>query len=467
MSLTKVTNSMIAGAAINVLDKGAVSGGSAATNTAAFLAAITDAVAAKGSVVVPDGTYALTAGTNFLLGRDVALIGIGTPILNFSAGVGVGFKLDAGGSGANYRGIRIENFIIVGGVNITDGFYSCGLVGGVFKNIEVRECSSVGFNLKFSITCTYENCRVSNDSLAMTTRPATYFQLGNDGTYGNRCQDNTFISCDASGTGAAAVDTSTGWHLMDSSVNTWIGGTSESMGTGILIDAISVGVVSNRLNTLINMDIEDCTTYGLIDYGTNNTYIGMDFASSIDMFGDGATFSGGSIGSITLEATSSNTSFHGVGLDSGTGITAVVGATYSRYGCFTTDATGSWVAALADRGIGYLSASAAGIGYAVGVGGNVNQGTSRTTGVTINNICGAITLFAAAGSATWQSFTVTNSTVVATDTIIINQQAGADLYIVQITNVSAGSFRVSFATTGGVTIETPTFSFAVIKSVFA
>ena len=106
-----------------------------------------------------------------------------------------------------------------------------------------------------------------------------------------------------------------------------------------------------------------------------------------------------------------------------------------------------------------------GIGYATGAGGAVTQGTSRTTGVTLNNVCGAITLFTAAGSATWQSFTVTNSVVAATDTIIVNQRSGTDLYMMHVTAVAAGSFRISFATTGGTTSEAPVFNFAVIDAV--
>lgn len=108
-----------------------------------------------------------------------------------------------------------------------------------------------------------------------------------------------------------------------------------------------------------------------------------------------------------------------------------------------------------------------GLGYGTGSGGAVTQTTSRTTGVTLNKTNGAITLVSAAGSATVQSFTVTNSTVAATDTIIINQKSGTDLYEIHITAVAAGSFRVSFKTTGGTTTEQPVFNFAVIKAVTA
>ena len=109
------------------------------------------------------------------------------------------------------------------------------------------------------------------------------------------------------------------------------------------------------------------------------------------------------------------------------------------------------------------SSKTAGIGYAVGSGSTVTQATSRTTGVTINAITGAITLVSSAGSTSWQTFTVTNSAVTAKDVIIVNQQSGTDLYMISVTNVAAGSFKISFATTGGTTTEQPVFNFAVIK----
>ena len=113
------------------------------------------------------------------------------------------------------------------------------------------------------------------------------------------------------------------------------------------------------------------------------------------------------------------------------------------------------------------STGTAGVGYATGAGGAVTQLTSRTTGVTLNKTAGAITLFSAAGSATAATFTVTNSTVAATDVIILNQKSGTDLYDLMVTAVAAGSFNITFRTTGGTTTETPVFNFAVIKGVAA
>jgi hypothetical protein len=129
----------------------------------------------------------------------------------------------------------------------------------------------------------------------------------------------------------------------------------------------------------------------------------------------------------------------------------------------TVDVTGSVAATTTILSTGATS----GIGYATGAGGAVTQGTSRTTGVTLNTVSGAITLFSAAGSAAYQSFTVTNSAVELTDTIIVNQRSGTDRYIILVTDVAAGSFEITFATTGGTTTEQPVFNFAVIKAVAA
>ena len=114
-----------------------------------------------------------------------------------------------------------------------------------------------------------------------------------------------------------------------------------------------------------------------------------------------------------------------------------------------------------------LVTNPAGLGYGTSAGGTVTQATSRTTGVTLSKPTGSITLVSAAGSATAASFTVTNTLVAATDTIIICQKSGTDLYEIHITAVAAGSFRVTFKTTGGTTTEQPVFNFAVIKGVTA
>lgn len=125
------------------------------------------------------------------------------------------------------------------------------------------------------------------------------------------------------------------------------------------------------------------------------------------------------------------------------------------------------------------SASASGgIGYATGAGGTVTQATSRTTGVTLNAICGQITLVAAtiAGHEA-DEFVLTNSAIAAGDVVIVNIKSGlaagtAKYYRVGVTAVAAGSCTISVGNLDNSAVpsagtDTPVLSFAVIKAVAA
>ena len=105
------------------------------------------------------------------------------------------------------------------------------------------------------------------------------------------------------------------------------------------------------------------------------------------------------------------------------------------------------------------------LGYGSGSGGTVTQDTSRTTSVTLNKPTGSIQLFNAAGTTSWTSFTVNNNLVAETDTIIVNQKSGSDQYQIFVTQITSGTFTITFATTGGTTTEQPIFNFNVIKGV--
>ena len=115
-----------------------------------------------------------------------------------------------------------------------------------------------------------------------------------------------------------------------------------------------------------------------------------------------------------------------------------------------------------------------GIGYATGAGGAVTQLTSRTTGVTLSKLAGTITTsnasLAAEGSA---DFVVTNTTVAATDVVIVSIQSGSNGggTIVSVAVTAAGSFtiRVHNGNVAAGTAETGAIliNFAVFKAVAA
>jgi hypothetical protein len=187
--------------------------------------------------------------------------------------------------------------------------------------------------------------------------------------------------------------------------------------------------------------------------------------------GTGITLSG-SNGNVTISTSTTGGTVTSIVLTSST--LTVTGSPITSAGTITVDIpstitlTGNITGGnLKTTGAILSNSSSAGAGYSTGAGGTVTQATSRTTGVTINKISGAITLVSAAGTSSYTTFTVTNSTVAATDVIIVNQKSGTDKYEAFVSNVAAGSFNITFSDVSGTTTEQPVFNFAVIKAVAA
>jgi len=108
------------------------------------------------------------------------------------------------------------------------------------------------------------------------------------------------------------------------------------------------------------------------------------------------------------------------------------------------------------------------IGYPTGTGGAVTQLTSKSTGVTLNNISGQITMHNdTLNRNTGVSFTLTNSTIAATDVIIVNIASGAtaNSYTATIDAVAAGSCVIHLHNhaTGTDLGEAVVLNFVVIK----
>ncbi len=130
---------------------------------------------------------------------------------------------------------------------------------------------------------------------------------------------------------------------------------------------------------------------------------------------------------------------------------------------FATAAQG----AKADTAIQSLVGTAA-IGYSAGAGGAVTQATNKSTGVTLNKLCGTITMNGAAlAAAAIVTFTVTNSTVAATDVIHAQHDTVGAIggYTIMPNTSAAGSFKISVRNnTAGSLSEAIVIRFAVIKA---
>lgn len=110
------------------------------------------------------------------------------------------------------------------------------------------------------------------------------------------------------------------------------------------------------------------------------------------------------------------------------------------------------------------------IGYAVGAGSSVTQTTNRSTAVTINNPTGQITTNTTSlASGAIAVFTVNNTTVQGTDTIILSLTNSLDnahqiLFVVQ--GVASGSFQISYFNNTALASTTAyVFNFNVIHGI--
>jgi hypothetical protein len=242
-------------------------------------------------------------------------------------------------------------------------------------------------------------------------------------------------------------------------VNNQLGvGANTFLATGNVINAVATNVASSQINAQNKSAGNSASTdvVATADTGDNATNY-MVHGINSSTYNDAAYTIGGALAGYVQA--------QGGDMTIGTGTAAKV-IKFHTGGTLLANLR----ATISDTGIvsnfnNFAGTASGRIGYATGTaaGGTVAQGTSRTTGVTLSTPTGAITLFSAAGSATWQSFIVTNSSVAATDVVIVSQRTGTDLYILSVTNVAAGSFRISFATTGGTTTETPVLNYTVIK----
>jgi hypothetical protein len=109
-------------------------------------------------------------------------------------------------------------------------------------------------------------------------------------------------------------------------------------------------------------------------------------------------------------------------------------------------------------------------GYITGEGGTVTQATSKATAVTLSKKCGQITMHNASLAAdTTVSFTLTNTTIVATDLLVLNHVSGgtAGSYLLNA-QAGAGSASINVRNvTAGALGEAIVIGFAVIKAVTA
>lgn len=108
-------------------------------------------------------------------------------------------------------------------------------------------------------------------------------------------------------------------------------------------------------------------------------------------------------------------------------------------------------------------------GFVAGDGGTVTQNANKTTAVTLNKLCGQITMNGAALAAAAEvTFTVNNNLVTSTDVpVVCVQSVGtAGAYLVTVGAVANGSFSVTVSNVSTASLsQAVVLNFVVIKAV--
>lgn len=416
-------------------------------------------------------TLAVADGKTFTVNRTLTLTGTDATTMTFPGTNATIARTDAGQSFTGtqtFLSDAVINSLTVGlgasAVSTNTAIGASVLVGNTTGSNNV----GVGYiSLAFNTSGTY-NAALGHGSLKFNTSGNFNTAIGYQSLAANTTTGQNVAI------GALALNAATG------SLNTAVGyGAMDSAAGGIYNSAVGAYALRNTANGASNVAVGYTALFENTDGGQNSAVgtgalLSNTTGAQNSAFGTGAINTSSSANNITAvgytalqNTTASNNT--AIGTYSGSAISS--GSKNTIVGCYTGNQGGLDIRTLSNRivlsdGDGnprwYIDNNGT-AGYGPTTGGTVTQATSRTTGVTINKPTGQITLVSAAGTTSWQSFTVTNSAVAATDVIIVNQDSGTDLYQIFVTNVAAGSFRITFATTGGTTTEQPVFGFAVIK----
>lgn len=337
-----------------------------------------------------------------------------------------------------------------------------GSITGLGTGVATALGNTAGGAGGFALVSGANVASVSNSDGTLTISPTTgavvaSLALGHANTWTGT---QSFAAVNATGI-IASTNTTSGTSTTTAAITGKSLGLTENLWVGGNLNAGNINMTGGFNNTAVNgnMEFGSLTTantpfFDFHSSGNNNDY---DFR----ILAIGGNASSGN-GSLLLFGTG-GTSFNGPMSNS-----ATTASTSTTTGSLVNSG-GFGNAGAIFGGSSILSTGTGGIGYATGAGGSVTQITSRNTGVILSKISGDIVLLsginAAVSAATANTVIVTNTTVAITDTISISQKSGTDKYLIFVTNVAAGSFTITFFTTGGTTNESPVFHFNVIKGV--
>jgi hypothetical protein len=217
-----------------------------------------------------DGWYSYSTSPQF--GRNgIHIKGGKNTFLSFT-GTGVGFDFIARDmpTGVLFtftNAATVENIRLVGNSNMTYGFDIAGVQQCTFRNLRASHMTTAGYRIRFAITCTFIDVRVTYNETdtasggATNPRPVNDFLLDDWRLGSEPVQNNLFTGITAEGSTAYSI------HLQGHSrLNTFIGGTAEGSSGG----GVYCGQDTSQ-NKFDGMDFEANTGADWYNDGTGNS----------------------------------------------------------------------------------------------------------------------------------------------------------------------------------------------------
>lgn len=241
--------------------------------------------------------------------------------------------------------------------------------------------------------------------------------------------------------------------------------------------AVWQGKVAQSVNPLLQGYTWNWSQYTTAPTGVNEAYSYYDLTKHAPGWHNGTAYryfvgadSSGNVsvsGTLTVTGATSLSSLSTSGNVTVGGTLGVTGASTLASLTVTGATALNTLSVNAVTGSGSITTTGA-VGYRTGAGGTVTQATSKSTGVTLNKLCGLITMHnanLAAGALV--SFTLTNSTIAAQDSMILSHDSGGT-FAAYLLNARMGSGTATIDVrniTAGALAEAISIKFTVIKSV--
>lgn len=341
-----------------------------------------------------------------------------------------------------------------------------GTVGGTATPLFTYTLNAVMYRSTSLTINTTSSGTAAVTSLTVTSADAAAATVGLNGATNPAFQVDASTALSATGLKIKSAAAASGVALSVISSGTNENLTIDAKGSGTInLNATGTGAVQSNRSTVVSIASAVALVVG--PNGTTNP--------SFKVLTDTSSAATG----LTVTAAAAAAGLAVAVISSGTNENLTIDAKGSGTISLNVTGTGNVVLGRAATGVSLAvtagltssGSTGAGIGYATGAGGTVTQATDRTTGVTLSKLTGQITTNNASLAAGAEAeFTVTNTTVAATDTVILNiTPGGTGTPFAYVSTVAAGSFKIMVTNLHASTADTSAdvINYTVLKGVAA